>query len=110
MATALEAATQLAESPFAPELVQVVGRHDDAYGRSLYVVRDEQQARVRVLSPLELRAGGQYLTQSLRRPVALAPAPLFNTFAECAEVVARLREILRTRAYERFPAQKTLFT
>ena len=42
--------------------------------------------------------------------IRLAPAPLFNTFVECAEVVARLREILRTRAYERFPAQKTLFT
>lgn len=61
------------------------------------------------------------LTQALRaagvicdcRPpdiVRLAPAPLFNTFGECREAVARLRAILADRRHERFPAQPGLVT
>lgn len=37
--------------------------------------------------------------------VRLAPAALYNTFADCAEAVARLKTVMTTRAYERFAAR-----
>jgi kynureninase len=40
--------------------------------------------------------------------VRLAPAPLYNTYGECFEAVARLKCIMEERAYERFPAERGL--
>lgn len=36
--------------------------------------------------------------------IRLAPAPLYTTFAECTEAVARLKQIILTRAHDRFSA------
>jgi kynureninase len=57
-----------------------------------------------------LKAAG--VVPDFRRPdiIRLAPAPLFNTFAECAAAVGRLREIVRTGAHEKFPTQRALVT
>lgn len=38
--------------------------------------------------------------------IRFAPAPLYTTFAECAEAIARLGEIMRTKAHEKFPATR----
>jgi kynureninase len=40
----------------------------------------------------------------------LAPAPLYNTFAECAGAIAQLQAVVRTAAHERFPTQRALVT
>jgi kynureninase len=37
--------------------------------------------------------------------IRLAPAPLYNTFADCAEAIDRLARIARTGAHEKYPAQ-----
>ena len=42
--------------------------------------------------------------------IRLAPAPLYNSFADCAGAIARLKEIMCTRAYENFSAQRPLVT
>ena len=42
--------------------------------------------------------------------IRLAPAPLYTSFAECAEAIARLKEIIRTKAHEKFPATRPLVT
>jgi len=42
--------------------------------------------------------------------IRLAPAPLYTRFADCAGAVARLIEIMRTGAFEKYPAQRTLVT
>ena len=42
--------------------------------------------------------------------IRLAPAPLYTSFAECAEAIARLKEIIRTKAHEKFPAARPLVT
>lgn len=57
-----------------------------------------------------LRAAG--VIADCRPPdiVRLAPAPLFTTFAECAEAIRRLRAILATGAHARFPATPGLVT
>ncbi len=40
--------------------------------------------------------------------IRLSPSPLFTSYAECAETVARLRRILATRVYETFPTAPAL--
>ena len=47
-----------------------------------------------------------------RRPdiIRLAPAPLFNSFADCAVAVTTLQKIVRTGAHEKFPVQRALVT
>jgi len=40
--------------------------------------------------------------------VRLAPSPLYTRFADCAEVVLRLREIMRSSSYAAFPSQPSL--
>lgn len=42
--------------------------------------------------------------------IRLAPAPLYNSFADCAAAFARLKAIVRTRSYEQFPTQPNLVT
>jgi kynureninase len=42
--------------------------------------------------------------------IRLAPAPLYNSFADCAGAIARLQEIMRIQAYEKFPRQRPLIT
>jgi kynureninase len=57
-----------------------------------------------------LKAAG--VVSDFRPPdiIRLAPAPLANSFADCADAIARLKEIMRTRAYENFPTQRPLVT
>lgn len=57
-----------------------------------------------------LKAAG--IIPDFRRPdiIRLAPAPLFNTFADCAAAVAALQKIVRTGAHEKYPAQRALVT
>ena len=42
--------------------------------------------------------------------IRLAPAPLYTSFSDCAAAVARLKEIMRTSAHEKFPTQRPLVT
>ncbi len=42
--------------------------------------------------------------------IRLAPAPLYNSFADCSGAIARLKEIMRAKSYENFPAQRPLVT
>ncbi len=57
-----------------------------------------------------LKAAG--VIPDYRRPdlIRLAPAPLYTRFADCTEAVARLKEIMRTKAHEKFPATRALVT
>ena len=57
-----------------------------------------------------LKAAG--VVPDFRRPdiIRLAPAPLYNTFADCAAAIARLQTIVRTAAHEKFPTQRALVT
>jgi kynureninase len=40
--------------------------------------------------------------------IRLAPSPLYTTFAECAEAIARLQRIVSTGTHEKFSAQPAL--
>ena len=42
--------------------------------------------------------------------IRLAPSPLYTSFVDCAEAVARLKQIMLTRAYETFSAAPALVT
>lgn len=42
--------------------------------------------------------------------IRLAPSPLYTSFADCAEAVARLKQILLTRVHETFPDTRALVT
>jgi kynureninase len=57
-----------------------------------------------------LRAAG--VIPDFRQPglIRLSPSPLYNSFADCAEAVARLKQIMQTRAYESYPAAPALVT
>ncbi len=57
-----------------------------------------------------LKAAG--VVPDFRAPdlIRLAPSPLTTRFAECAEAIARLKQIARTRAYEKYPAHHGLVT
>lgn len=57
-----------------------------------------------------LKAAG--IVPDFRRPdiIRLAPAPLYNSFADCAAAIARLQTIIRTAAHEKFPVQRALVT
>ena len=57
-----------------------------------------------------LKAAG--VVPDFRQPdiIRLAPTALYNTFADCAETVARLKQIITTRAQEKFTAGRALVT
>ena len=57
-----------------------------------------------------LKAAG--VVPDFRAPdlIRFAPSPLYTSFTECAEAIARLKHILLTRAYESYPAQRALVT
>jgi kynureninase len=57
-----------------------------------------------------LQAAG--IIPDFRQPdlVRLAPSPFYTSFAECAMAVARLKEILVTRAHESLPDTRALVT
>ncbi|MGI9089266.1 MAG: kynureninase [Chthoniobacterales bacterium] len=59
---------------------------------------------------LALRARG--VIPDFRKPdvIRLAPSPLYNTFAECWDAIAALKEIASTSAYAEFAATPTLVT
>jgi kynureninase len=42
--------------------------------------------------------------------IRLAPSPLYTRFVDCAEAVIRLKHILLTRAYDKFPDTRPLVT
>ncbi|MSU22611.1 MAG: kynureninase [Opitutus sp.] len=57
-----------------------------------------------------LKAAG--VVPDFRAPdlIRLAPSPLYTSFTDCAEALARLKHLVRTRAHEKFPATPTLVT
>jgi len=57
-----------------------------------------------------LRAAG--VVTDFRQPdiIRLAPSPLYTTYVECVETILRLKAIMLTRTYERFPSTRALVT
>lgn len=66
-------ATAIANSPHAPNLVQIVARHDDVHGRKSFLARDERGHLERIFTPLPLRVGSAYLFFPLTNPVRINP-------------------------------------
>ena len=57
-----------------------------------------------------LKAAG--VVSDFRPPdvIRLAPAPLYTRFADCAGAIARLKDIMRIKAFEKFSPQRPLVT
>jgi kynureninase len=57
-----------------------------------------------------LRAAG--VIPDFRQPdlIRLSPSPLYNSYADCAEAIARLKQIMLTHAHESYPATPALVT
>jgi len=57
-----------------------------------------------------LKASG--IVPDFRPPdiIRLAPAPFYNSFAECAAAIAGLQRIMHAKAYENFPVQRPFVT
>jgi kynureninase len=99
-------------------LMELADRDLAGLGFSLVTPRpeDERGGHVALAHPdawricQALKAAG--IVPDFRRPdiIRLAPAPLYNTFAECAAAIAALQQIVRTAAHEKFPAQRALVT
>jgi serine/threonine protein kinase len=70
---ALTISGALADSPFAPSIVQISARHDEVYGRRYYVGRDERGRTERIFTPLALEVGRTYLFYPLTHPIRIRP-------------------------------------
>jgi kynureninase len=57
-----------------------------------------------------LKAAGVILDFRPPNIVRLAPAPLYNTFAECREAARKLGAILREQSYLNHSAERALVT
>ncbi|MBP1661214.1 MAG: kynureninase [Candidatus Aminicenantes bacterium] len=84
------------------------------YGFSIGTPREDRRrgGHVALVHPEGLRIAealrGRGVVPDFRPPdiVRIAPVALYNTYAEMGELVRHLRDIMATRAYERFPAER----
>jgi len=84
------------------------------YGFSIGTPREDRRrgGHVALVHPEGLRIAealrGRGVVPDFRPPdiVRIAPVALYNTYAEIGELVRHLRDIMATRAYERFPAER----
>ncbi len=84
-----------------------VGTPREARRRGGHVSLQHEKAQ-----PISLALRARGIIPDFRKPdiVRFAPSPLYNTFAECWEAIAALKEIAETRSYEQFAAHATLVT
>jgi kynureninase len=105
----------LAQTAFLTELVDT-GLAGHGFSLANPRADDQRGGHVALVHPdawricQALKAAG--VVPDFRPPdvIRLAPAPLYTSFADCAGAVARLIEIMRTKAHEQFPLQRTLVT